>query len=43
MFISKSLANEKRSHDVDDQGLRQIDVYVGRGLLIESTAGNIWL
>ncbi|KAH8599479.1 pectin lyase fold/virulence factor [Bisporella sp. PMI_857] len=30
-------------HDVDDQGLQQIDVYVGRGLNIESTAGNIWL
>jgi glucan 1,3-beta-glucosidase len=30
-------------HDIDDVGLRQITVYNGRGLLIESTVGNIWL
>ncbi|CAJ2505526.1 Uu.00g129200.m01.CDS01 [Anthostomella pinea] len=30
-------------HDVDDAALRQITVYAGRGLLIESTAGTIWL
>lgn len=30
-------------HDADDQGLRQITVYAGRGLLIEGTAGNFWL
>lgn len=30
-------------HDIDDSGLRQITVYNGRGLLIESTVGNIWL
>ncbi|MCJ1272779.1 hypothetical protein MMC21_000568 [Puttea exsequens] len=30
-------------HDVEDAGLAQITVYTGRGLYIESTAGNIWL
>ncbi|KAI1342926.1 glycoside hydrolase family 55 protein [Xylariaceae sp. FL0016] len=30
-------------HDVDDASLSQITIYSGRGLLIESTAGNIWL
>lgn len=30
-------------HDVDDASLRQITVYSGRGLLVESTVGNIWL
>ena len=30
-------------HDIDDPGNRQITVYSGRGLLIESTAGRIWL
>jgi hypothetical protein len=30
-------------HDVEDQSLRQITVYAGRGLLIESTVGGIWL
>ena len=30
-------------HDVDDANLTQITVYAGRGLLVESTAGNIWL
>lgn len=30
-------------HDADDANLTQITVYSGRGLLIESTAGNIWL
>lgn len=30
-------------HDVEDPALRQITVYAGRGLLIESQAGNNWL
>ncbi|KAK1763224.1 hypothetical protein QBC33DRAFT_459731 [Phialemonium atrogriseum] len=30
-------------HDVEDKDLRQITIYAGRGLLIESTLGNIWL
>ncbi|KAJ2993621.1 hypothetical protein NUW58_g1786 [Xylaria curta] len=30
-------------HDVDDPQLRQITVYTGRGLLVESQLGNIWL
>ncbi|KAL1845238.1 hypothetical protein VTK73DRAFT_824 [Phialemonium thermophilum] len=30
-------------HDIDDQSNTQITVYAGRGLYIESTAGNIWL
>lgn len=30
-------------HDVDDQQLRQITVYAGRGMLVESQAGNILL
>lgn len=30
-------------HDVEDPQLSQITVYSGRGLLIESTKGNIWL
>ncbi|KAK9781755.1 putative Exo-beta-1,3-glucanae [Seiridium cardinale] len=30
-------------HDVDDASLTQITVYAGRGLLIESTLGNVWL
>ncbi|KAJ8058340.1 hypothetical protein OCU04_012532 [Sclerotinia nivalis] len=30
-------------HDIDDQGLRQLDIYAGRGLYIESTAGTFWL
>lgn len=30
-------------HDIDDSGNGQITVYNGRGLLIESTLGNIWL
>ncbi|KAI1864522.1 uncharacterized protein JN550_008809 [Neoarthrinium moseri] len=30
-------------HDVDDQSLTQITVYAGRGLLVESTVGRIWL
>ncbi|KAK6594091.1 glucan -beta-glucosidase [Botrytis cinerea] len=30
-------------HDFDDQALRQLDIYAGRGLYIESTAGQIWL
>ena len=30
-------------HDIDDPQNQQITVYNGRGLLIESTVGNIWL
>ena len=30
-------------HDIDDASDTQISVYSGRGLLVESTAGNIWL
>jgi glucan 1,3-beta-glucosidase len=30
-------------HDIDDPNNRQLTVYNGRGLLIESTAGTIWL
>ncbi len=30
-------------HDIDDPGNRQLTIYNGRGLLIESTAGTIWL
>lgn len=30
-------------HDVDDPSLTQITVYAGRGLLIDSKLGNIWL
>ncbi|TGJ85030.1 hypothetical protein E0Z10_g3729 [Xylaria hypoxylon] len=30
-------------HDVDEAKLRQITVYSGRGLLVESKVGNIWL
>jgi glucan 1,3-beta-glucosidase len=30
-------------HDLDDQTLTQITVYAGRGLLVESEAGGIWL
>ncbi|KAK5994726.1 Glucan 1,3-beta-glucosidase [Cladobotryum mycophilum] len=30
-------------HDIEDPGLTMIDVYSVRGLLVESTAGNIWL
>lgn len=30
-------------HDIDDQGLAQLDIYVPRGLYIESTAGTFWL
>ena len=30
-------------HDVDDPSLRQITIYTGRGLLIESATGPIWL
>jgi glucan 1,3-beta-glucosidase len=30
-------------HDVDDANLSQITVYAGRGLLVESKVGNIWL
>jgi glucan 1,3-beta-glucosidase len=30
-------------HDIDDPSDTQITVYSGRGLLIESTTGNIWL
>lgn len=30
-------------HDVEDPDLNQITIYAGRGLLIESSRGNIWL
>ena len=30
-------------HDVDDTNLSQINIYTGRGLFIESSAGTIWL
>ncbi|KAI8955338.1 glycoside hydrolase family 55 protein [Xylaria longipes] len=30
-------------HDVDDPKLSQITVYAGRGLLVESKIGNVWL
>ncbi|KAI1420009.1 glycoside hydrolase family 55 protein [Xylaria sp. FL1777] len=30
-------------HDVDNPQLRQVTVYSGRGLLVESQIGNIWL
>lgn len=30
-------------HDVDDPDLTQITIYNGRGLLIESSAGTVWL
>ncbi|KAI1633111.1 putative Exo-beta-1,3-glucanae [Biscogniauxia mediterranea] len=30
-------------HDIDDPDLTQITIYAGRGLLVESAAGGIWL
>lgn len=30
-------------HDIDDQANTQLTIFVGRGLLIESTAGPVWL
>jgi glucan 1,3-beta-glucosidase len=30
-------------HDIDDPSDTQVTIYSGRGLLVESTAGNIWL
>ncbi|KAI0875792.1 glycoside hydrolase family 55 protein [Hypoxylon argillaceum] len=30
-------------HDIDDAKLSQVTIYAGRGLLVESTAGNIWM
>lgn len=30
-------------HDIEDQQVTQITIYAGRGLLIESTEGRIWL
>lgn len=30
-------------HDIDSASLTQVTIYAGRGLLIESTAGGIWL
>ncbi|KAF3020074.1 hypothetical protein E8E14_001442 [Neopestalotiopsis sp. 37M] len=30
-------------HDVEDPNLTQITVYAGRGLLVESEVGNVWL
>lgn len=29
-------------HDIDDPKVKQVEVYVGRGLLVESEAGNNW-
>lgn len=30
-------------HDIDDPSNRQVTIFNGRGLLIESTAGTFWL
>ncbi|TPX15415.1 uncharacterized protein E0L32_004395 [Thyridium curvatum] len=30
-------------HDVEDNQTRQITIYAGRGLLVESQVGNVWL
>jgi len=30
-------------HDIDDPSNRQLTIFSGRGLLIESTAGTFWL
>jgi glucan 1,3-beta-glucosidase len=30
-------------HDIEDANLTQISIFAGRGLLIESSAGGIWL
>ncbi len=30
-------------HDIDDPSNRQLTIYNGRGLLIESTSGTFWL
>ncbi|KAL0937188.1 glucan 1,3-beta-glucosidase [Colletotrichum truncatum] len=30
-------------HDLEDPNYKQVTIYAGRGLLIESTAGRIWL
>ncbi len=30
-------------HDIDDASNRQVTIFNGRGLLIESTAGTFWL
>ncbi|RAL65105.1 hypothetical protein DID88_001211 [Monilinia fructigena] len=30
-------------HDIDDASLTQLNIYAGRGLYIESTAGTFWL
>ncbi|KAI1798684.1 glycoside hydrolase family 55 protein [Daldinia bambusicola] len=51
MHISKSAARIYAEnvwlwvadHDVDNSALTQIKVYAGRGLLVESTVGTIWL
>ncbi|KAJ9151295.1 Glucan 1,3-beta-glucosidase [Pleurostoma richardsiae] len=51
MHVTKSASNLymencwlwTADHDIDDASNTQITVYSGRGLLIESTAGNIWL
>jgi glucan 1,3-beta-glucosidase len=37
------ITNFRVDHDIDDPNNGQITVYNGRGLYIESTAGNIWL
>lgn len=30
-------------HDIDDPSLTQLTIYSGRGMLVDSTAGSIWL
>lgn len=35
--------NRTADHDIDDQANTQTNIYAGRGLLIESTAGPVWL
>lgn len=40
---SRASTNTPPSHDVDDPSLTQITIYAGRGLLIESLSGTIWL
>lgn len=30
-------------HDIDDASLTQLTIYSGRGMLVDSTAGSIWL
>jgi glucan 1,3-beta-glucosidase len=37
------LIRSSRDHDVEDPALTQITIYAGRGLLIESKPGTVWL